>query len=78
MARKTTGQQPEKQANVVIRSTAGRKKAQLDAWRYWEIVGALRELGADRKEAYSSAYWATRARPGEHRSLPSGITMEVR
>ena len=43
---------PERERIAVFRS--GKKKESLAAWRYWEIVGALQWLGADRLTAYDA------------------------
>lgn len=63
--------------HVVIRSAAGRKRAQIDTWRYWKIIGVLRDLGEDRQQAYSNAHWATRAKAGDTRTTTEGLKMEV-
>ena len=61
---------------VTIRSTAW-KKEKLETWRYWEIVGALQWMGADRQTAYDAAKWLQQLHPGDSQTLPNGITMEV-
>lgn len=75
MARKD--QAPARKLYVIIRSAAGRKE-KLETWRYWEIVGALQWMGADRQLAYDAAKWVQRLNPGEKKTLPYGITMEVK
>ena len=76
--KQSTGQQKEPRICVTIRPAEGsRKKRQLDAWRYWEISVTLQEMGGTMAEAHAGAHWATRAKPGAQKKLPSGITMEV-
>lgn len=72
-------QQPkeEPRRSVILRSANGRRKANLEFWKYWEIVCALREMGLERKEAYDAAEWARMMKPGQKQLLPLGITMEV-
>lgn len=67
--------EPERKAFVTISN--GKRKEKLETRRYWEIVGALQWMGADRKTAYDAAKWAMKAKPGE--SLTVGeIRMEVK
>lgn len=67
-------QEPERKIFVIISN--GKRKEKLEAWRYWEIVGALQWMGADRQTAYDAAKWAIRAKAGD--SLTVGeISMEV-
>lgn len=68
-------EQPEKRTVVTIK--AGSRKETLDAWRYWEIVGALQWMGADRQTAYDTAKILARAKPGDRREIQPGITLEV-
>lgn len=66
----------ERKVYVTIRS--GRKTEKLETWRYWEIVGALQWMGADRETAYKTALRCARAR-GKHAKwlLPTGIIVEI-
>ena len=66
---------PERERIAVFRS--GKKKESLAAWRYWEIVGALQWLGADRLTAYDTAKWVQNAQPGESREIQPGITITI-
>ena len=76
--KQSTAQKPEPRTCVTIRQAEGsRKKRQLDAWRFWEISVTLQEMGGTFEEAHAGAHWATRAKPGAQKKLPSGITMEV-
>lgn len=56
---------PERKVVVTIRSADKRKPVTLDTWRYWEIVGELRWMGADYPQAVDAAKWCQRAKPGE-------------
>lgn len=67
--------EPERKIWVIISN--GKRKDKLETWRYWEIVGALQWMGADRQTAYDTAKWAMKAKPGD--SLTVGeISMEVK
>lgn len=66
---------PERERIAVLRS--GKKKETLAAWRYWEIVGALQWLGADRLTAYDTAKWIQQAKPGDARTVPPGIDIQI-
>jgi len=66
---------PQRERIAVFRS--GKKKESLAAWRYWEIVGALQWLGADRLTAYDTAKWVQNAQPGESREIQPGITITI-
>lgn len=67
-------QEPERKTWVTISN--GKRKDKLETWRYWEIVGALQWMGADRQTAYDAAKWTMRAKSGD--SLTVGeISMEV-
>lgn len=67
-------QEPERKICVIISN--GKRKEKLETWRYWEIVGALQWVGADRQTAYDAAKWAMKAKQGD--SLTVGeISMEV-
>lgn len=68
---------PERKVCVIIRSADKRKPVVLDTWRYWEIVGELRWMGADRQTSYDAAKWLQQLHPGDSQTLPNGITMEV-
>lgn len=56
-------QEPERKIFVTI--SDGNKRERFETWRYWEIVGALQWMGADRQTAYDAAKWAGRATPGD-------------
>lgn len=74
MARKEQSQ--ERKVYVTIRS--GRKCEKLETWRYWEIVGALQWMGADRQTAYDAARWIYQLPVGSCQTLKQyGISMEV-
>ena len=62
---------------MTIRPATGGKKEKFETWRYWEIVGALRYMGTERQMAYDAAKLPSRMNPGESRTLPNGIMMEV-
>lgn len=66
---------------VAIRSSR-RKAATLDTWRYWEIVGELQFMGADRVSAVDAAKWCIRAKPGDFTKIllseSEEITLEVK
>lgn len=47
----------------------GGKTVRLETWRYWEIVGELQFMGADRCDAIEAAKWALRAQAGEALSV---------
>jgi len=66
---------PQLERIAVFRS--GKKKETLDTWRYWEIVGALQWMGADRLTAYDTAKWVQNAQPGESREIQPGITITI-
>lgn len=66
---------PGRERIAVFRS--GKKKETLDTWRYWEIVGALQWMGADRLTAYDTAKWIQQAKPGESRDIQPGITITI-
>ncbi len=61
MAQKQQEQKP--QLYVTISSDG--KTARFETWRYWEIVGELQFMGADRFDAIEAAKWAARAQAGE-------------
>lgn len=68
-------QEPERKICVIISN--GKRNDKLETWRYWEIVGALQWMGADRQTAYDAAKWAMKAKQDD--SLTVGeITMEVK
>lgn len=56
---------PERKVYVIIRSADKKKPAVLETWRYWEIVGELRWMGADYTQATDAAKWCQRAKPVE-------------
>lgn len=66
---------PGRERAAVIRS--GKKKEELAAWRYWEIVGALQWMGADRLTAYDTAKWIMQAKAGNRREISPEITIEI-
>ena len=66
---------PERERIAVFRS--GKKKETLDTWRYWEIVGALQWMGADRLTAYDTAKWIQQAKPGDTRTAQPGIDIQI-
>ena len=66
---------PKRERTAVFHS--GKKKESLAAWRYWEIVGALQWLGADRLTAYDTAKWIQQAKPGDTRTVPPGIDIQI-
>ena len=67
-------QEPER--IVTIRS--GKKKETFKTWQYWEIVGALQWMGADRLIAYDTAKLLLKAAPGYMVGIPlTDITLEV-
>ena len=66
---------PETVIIAVIRY--GRKEERFESWRYWEIVGALQWMGADRLTAYDTAKWIQKARPGQSRSVQPGIKITL-
>ena len=73
---KNHGKEQERKVLVTIRSQ--RRPVTLESWRYWEIVGELLFMGADRFEAYEAARWCgSKATPGDKKELSCGITMEV-
>lgn len=67
--------EPERERIAVFRS--GRKKETIETWRYWEIVGALQWMGADRLTAYDTAKWIQQAKPGDTRTVPPGIDIQI-
>ena len=67
--------EPERERIVIFRS--GKKKETLDTWRYWEIVGALQWMGADRLTAYDTTKWIQQAKPGDTRTVPPGIDIQI-
>ena len=66
---------PERERIAVFRS--GRKKETLETWRYWEIVGALQWMGADRLTAYDTTKWIQQAGPGDTRTIQPGIDIQI-
>lgn len=72
MAQKQTEQKPR----LYVTISAGGKTVKLETWRYWEIVGELQFMGADRCDAIEAAKWALRAQAGE-RIITGEIKMEV-
>lgn len=71
-------QNTERKVYVTIRSAAGRRPVKIETWRYWEIVGELQFMGADRFEAYDAARWCARdAKPNDKKEIRNGITLEV-
>lgn len=76
MTMKRAEKEAERKVYVTIRSPVG-KKEKLETWRYWEIVGALQWMGADRQTAYDAAKWLQKLHTGDSQTLPNGIIMEV-
>ena len=66
---------PETVIIAVIRS--GRKEERFEIWRYWEIVGALQWMGADRLTAYDTAKALQHATPCPPKEVWPGVTMEI-
>ena len=66
---------PQRRTVAVLR--CGKMMDVLDTWRYWEIVEALQWMGADRPTACDTAKALQKARPGEHREIPPGITIDI-
>jgi hypothetical protein len=66
----------ERKVLVTIRS--GSKKKTFETWQFWEIVGELQWIGADRMTAYDAAKWVRQLNPGEKQVIPPGIMMEVK
>lgn len=68
--------QQEFERKIFVIISNGKRKDKLETWRYWEIVGTLQWVGADRQTAYDAAKWAMKAKQGD--SLTVGeISMEV-
>ena len=65
----------ERKVLVTIRS--GRRKETHEYWKYWEIVGVLQWMGADRLTAYDTAKWLQKAKTGDRREIEPNITLEV-
>lgn len=59
-----------------MRTAKGRRETK-DTWRYWEIVGDLIWMGADRLDAYDAARWCIRAKPGETRAVKPDIEITI-
>jgi len=78
MEARTAKKEPvqERKICVIIRSEDKRKPVVLETWRYWEIVGELRWMGADYMAATDAAKWAQRAKPGDINRVDD-ILMEV-
>lgn len=57
--------QPEKERKILATFRSERKKETLETWRYWEIIGALQWMGADRQTAYEQAKYIQKAKPGD-------------
>ena len=66
---------PKRERIAVFRS--GKKKEILETWRYWEIVGALQWMGADRLTAYDTAKWIQQAKPGDTRTVQPSIDIQI-
>lgn len=69
--------QPEKERKILVTFRSERKKETLETWRYWEIVGALQWMGADRNTAYDTTKWIQQARPGDTRTIQPGIDIQI-
>lgn len=68
--------QAEKKPRLYVTISSGGKSVKLETWRYWEIVGELQFMGADRCDAIEAAKWAMMAQAGE-RIITGKIEMEV-
>lgn len=73
MAKKHVSLEPK----IYVMIGSGRKSETFETWQYWEIVGALQFMGADRMTAYDAAKWLQKAKPGDLREIEPGITMEI-
>ena len=72
-----TKKDPEPIRYAVIKS--GKKvPAELETWRYWEIVGALQWMGAARQTAYDAAKWIIKAKAGDTKEIEPEISIEIR
>lgn len=66
--------QQEQKPRLYVAISSGGKTVKLETWRYWEIVGELQFMGADRCDAIEAAKWAARAQTGEwYRICPSEL-----
>lgn len=66
--------QQEKKPQLYVTISSGGKHVTLETWRYWEIVGELQFMGADRCDAIEAAKWAARAQTGEwYRICPAEL-----
>ncbi len=65
MAQKQQEQKPQ----LYVTISSGGKMVKLETWRYWEIVGELQFMGADRCDAIEAAKLALRAQAGEALSI---------
>ena len=64
-------QEQQKERKILVTLRSDRKEQTLETWRYWEIVGALQWMGADRVTAYDQAKYIQKAKPGDTwRTLP--------
>ena len=68
-------QSQERKILVTFRS--GRKKDRHETWQYWENVGTLIWMGAERQTAYDTAKWLMKAAPGDWRIVEPEIGVEV-
>ena len=67
---------PQRRIVAVLR--CGKKMMDaLDTWRYWEIVGALQWMGADRALAYEQAKYIQKAKPGDTWRIVPDISIEI-
>lgn len=71
----TNNRSQERKILATFRS--GRKKDQHETWKYWENVGTLIYMGAERQTAYDTAKWLMRAEPGDRRTVEPEILVEV-
>lgn len=54
--------EPQTDRTLIIKVPDQKRSIRIEAWKYYEIIDLLRELGVDRQQAYDAAKWAGRAR----------------
>lgn len=69
--------QPDKERTTIAVIRSGRKKETLATWRYWEVVGVLQWMGADRVTAYDQAKYIQKAKPGDTWRVMPDISIEI-
>ena len=68
----------ERKVYVMIRSRAEHKPVKLETWRYWEIVGELISMHAERQAAYDAARWCARmAKRGDRLEIAPDISLAL-